>query len=209
MKRVTGLHGQKRRSDRVNLHLDEAFAFVLPMQVASRLHLGQMLSTDELTALQAEAVGAEAKEDALRLIALRPRSMVEVERSLRSKGHDESLIAQVMAQLQEVGLLDDLAFARYWVEQREAFRPRGVLALRQELQQKGVSRDLIAAVLPEVDELASARRLAEKQALRWQQLPYEAYQAKMTAFLQRRGFPHDIIQEITNDVWHMLERGQN
>lgn len=196
---------QKRRTDRINVHLDGAFAFALPLTVASRLHQGQILSADEIATLQAEAVGAEAKEDALRLIARRPRSIAEVERSLRNKGHDESLIAQVVAHLQEVGLLDDLAFARYWVEQREAFRPRSALALRQELQQKGVDREVIAALLPAVDELASARRLAERQAVRWQRLPYEAYQARMVAFLQRQGFPYDIIQEITDNVWQALE----
>lgn len=197
---------QKRRNDRINVHLDGAFAFALPLTVANQLHEGQILSADEITALQAAALGAGAKEDALRLIARRPRSIAEVERSLRNKGYDESLITQVVAHLQEVGLLDDLAFARYWVEQREAFRPRSVLALRQELQQKGVDRELIAHLLPEVDELASARRLAERQAARWQRLPYEAYQARMVAFLQRRGFPYDIIQEITDNVWQALER---
>ena len=206
MKRVTALHVQKRRNDRINVHLDGAFAFALPLTVANQLHEGQILSADEITALQAAALGAGAKEDALRLIARRPRSIAEVERSLRNKGYDESLITQVVAHLQEVGLLDDLAFARYWVEQREAFRPRSVLALRQELQQKGVDRELIAHLLPEVDELASARRLAERQAARWQRLPYEAYQARMVAFLQRRGFPYDIIQEITDNVWQALER---
>ncbi len=208
MKQVTALHLQKRRTDRVNVYLDGAFAFALPLAVASQLHQGQMLGADEILTLQAEAVGVAAKEDALRLIAQRPRSIAEVERSLRTKGHDEALITQVVAHLQEVGLLDDLAFARYWVEQREAFRPRSTLALRQELQQKGVDREVIAAVLPEVDELASARRLAERQAARWRQLPYEAYQARMVAFLQRRGFPYDIIQDITKNVWQTLESEQ-
>lgn len=148
---------------------------------------------------------AAAKEKAVRLIAARPRSTAEIAQHLRQKGVAETQISQVVSQLQAVDLLDDGAFARYWVEQRETFKPRGRLALQQELRQKGIADEIIEQVLSEVDEFSAARRLAEKQAARWQQLPHQVYRQKMMQFLQRRGFHYEICNEITNEVWRSIE----
>ena len=87
---------------------------------------------------------------------------------LQRKAFDEETIEQVLAYLNGLELLDDVAFAQYWVEQRETFRPRSRYALGQELRQKGISREIVAAALEEVDETAAARRAAEKQANRRQ-----------------------------------------
>jgi regulatory protein len=103
--------------------------------------------------------------------------------------------------LQDVGLLDDEAFARYWVEQREAFKPRSHLALRQELQQKGVDRAIIEAALRDVDQTAAAQQAAAKQARRYTHLTEDEFRNKLGGFLQRRGFHYEIIKQVIDELW--------
>ena len=101
-------------------------------------------------------------------------------------------------------MLDDHAFARYWVEQRETFKPRSRRALEYELFQKGLSRQVIEQAVAEVDEKAAARRAAEQKARLWAHLSEEEFFAKMQGFLGRRGFNYAVIAEVSSQLW--LER---
>ena len=204
MATITAITAQKRNYDRVNIFLDDAFAFGLAIEAAAGLRTGQILSEPEIAALKELDEADKAKKSAIRLISRRPRSVTEVERNLRKNKYDDLIIEAVLNRLIEVELLDDAAFAAYWIEQRETFKPRSRLALRQELMQKGVSRAVVDAAVEQVDESAAARRAAVKQARRWTHLSDEEYRNKLGRYLQRLGFPYDIIRELTNMSWQAL-----
>ncbi len=208
MANITALTTQKRNKDRVNIFLDGEFAFGLPAVAALNLRTGQELSDGEIAALQELDEVDKAKKSALGLIGRRPRSSVEIERHLRQKQIDDLVIDKVIERLTAVNLLDDKAFSEYWVDQRETFKPRSHLALRQELMQKGVSRDIIDAALENVDEREAARRAADKRTGRWEHLPENEFRAKLSRYLQRLGFPYDIIRDITNSSWQALDDGE-
>jgi len=90
---------------------------------------------------------ASAYDVAVRYLGSRPRSVAEIKRHLRSKRFDEEAQDQAIDQLRAQRYIDDEAFARYWVEQRERFRPKGDRALVSELLGKGVARETIDVVL--------------------------------------------------------------
>jgi len=205
MKTITDLVIQKRDKDRVSIFLDGQFALGLAVSVAAGLKVGQALSPEEIEDLKRKDQTEKAKKNALRFVSYRPRSVYEVQTHLQRKAFDEETIEQVLAYLNGLELLDDVAFAQYWIEQRETFRPRSRYALGQELRQKGISREIVAAALEEVDETAAARRAAEKQANRWAGLPEDVFKEKMAGFLQRRGFSYDIIREILEESWQEQE----
>lgn len=198
---ITALTKQKRNPNRISVYLDNEFAFGLAAITAVSLRIGQTITPAQIETLRAADELENAKQSALRFLAYRPRSSREVVLNLQGKGFDVAIIDQTVARLQELELLDDAAFARYWIEQRETFKPRSRLALQQELHQKGLSRELIDAALAEVDETAVARQAALKQAARWQNLPEETFKTKLSSHLQRRGFSYAIIKEIINEVW--------
>lgn len=204
MKQITAIIPQQRQAGRVNIYLDDAFAFGLAAILAARLKVGQMITPEIIADLQTQDEYEKARETALHLISLRPRSIAEITQHLRTKGVPTDVTAQVVSYLQEISLLDDEAFARYWLEQRETFRPRSSLALRQELQQKGISRAVIQALLSEVDESATARRAAAAKARQLAHLPEEAFRLKLGHFLQQRGFTYDIMQEVITDLWQEI-----
>lgn len=193
---VTSLEIQKRDPNRVSVFLDGEFALGVPKIVAARLRVGQSLSAESLAALEAEATLEEARDKALNYLEYRPRSSAEIRRYLQGKGYPADIIENIVARLETGGLLDDLAFARYWIEQRAAFKPRSQFALRVELAQKGLERAVIDAALADVDELAQARRAAEQRLGRWQNLPPDERRARLGAFLQRRGFRYDQIEDV-------------
>jgi len=201
MGKITALTRQKRNSERVNVYLDDEFAFGLAALTAVHLRVGQTLSEPEIEALKEADTVEKAKEAAIRLIEYRPRSSGEIRRKLRQKAYSDTVIEHVIERLTDVQLLDDAAFARYWVEQRETFKPRSQMALRQELRQKGVQRDVIDKAVSEVDELAAAQKAAEKQARRYMKLPEDAFKKKLGGFLRRRGFNYDIIRQVTDEIW--------
>ncbi len=205
MKLITALTIQKRNSDRVNVFLDGDFAFGLPFITASRLKVGQSLSSREIEDLQQQDSLDKAKKTAIRLISYRPRSVTEVQRHLERKGFEAQIVNMVLDHLQAVDLLNDVAFTYYWVEQRETFRPRSQMLLRQELQQKGVSRDVFETILADLDEMAAARRAAEKKARLWASLPMEEFRLKIGRFLQRRGFHYGIIKQVSDEMWQTMK----
>jgi regulatory protein len=90
-------------------------------------------------------------EAAARFLEARSRSVAEVRRRLGRAGYRPELIDGAIVRLTELGILDDEAFGRAWVESRDRARPRGEIALRHELSVKGVDRAI-------VDELLDARR---------------------------------------------------
>lgn len=84
---------------------------------------------------------------AARFLEARSRSIAEVRRRLTGAGYGASLVDGAIARLVELGILDDEAFTRAWVESRDRARPRGERAIRSELGLKGVGREVIDFVL--------------------------------------------------------------
>jgi len=151
-------------------------------------------------ASEAQPPGAEASlEIAARYLGTRPRSRWEVERRLRRGGAPGAIIEKTLDHLAELGLLDDLAFARWWVEQRDRHAPRGRRLVEAELRQHGVGRDVIELLRDELAALEAdgdlpttedARaRIALARHLRGRSLPEDpkALQS-LGMFLMRRGF---------------------
>lgn len=156
-------------------------------------------------------------EAAATFLAVRPRSVAETRRRLRHLGYPAALCDEVVDRLVELDYLDDRTFARAWVESRDRARPRGVMALRQELLQKGVPRDIVDEILDERSEaaahsaggvaeiaggadVAAARSLLERRAvtLRREQDP-RRQRHKAYALLARHGFTPDVCGQVASD----------
>lgn len=201
MGKITALTRQKRNPERVNVYLDDKFAFGLAAITAASLRIGQILSPEEIERLQGADLEEKAKNVAIRYIEYRPRSIAETRQHLQKKEYPDDVIERVIERLAAVELLNDAAFARYWVEQREAFKPRSKMALQMELRQKGIERALIETAVAEVDEIAAAHQAVQSKVQRFRQLPEFEFKQKLGGFLQRRGFNYDIIREVTEALW--------
>jgi regulatory protein len=203
---VTAIEHQRRPgARRLNVFLDGRYAFSLQDELAAELRVGQLLSADESAGLQQQDEQARAFESALAFLAYRPRSEREVEDRLARKQLSAGAIAHAVERLRRLGLLDDRAFAHYWVEQRQTHRPRGLRLLRQELSRKGVDREVGAAALEASVEQEPAEQAAYRAGLRRAQTLGAADEGEFTRrlgpFLVRRGFDYEAARAACRRLW--------
>jgi regulatory protein len=197
---ITALQFQKRNKDRVNVYIDGQFAFGLVAIEAVHLKVGQTLSDDDIARLEVLDEVGRAYERALNFLSYRPRSEAEVRRNLRKKDVGDEVIEMVVERLTRAGLLDDREFARYWVENRLQFNPRGARALRYELRGKGVSDSVVADALADLDTEAAARQVAEAGARRLAHLEPRDFRRKLGAYMARRGFSYPVIKPLVEEM---------
>jgi regulatory protein len=194
---ITRLEQQQKHKDRVNVYLDGEFAFGLNELDAAMLRKGQILTDEEIAKLQDQDAVVKAFDQAVGFLSYRPRSRQEVQQYLTGKTIPQDTQERVLTRLETAGYLDDRAFARFWIENRTQFQPRGPHALRYELRQKGIAPSLIEELLREtVDVDAAAYKAASAQNRRLRGLTHREYRQKMGAFLQRRGFGYSTASQI-------------
>jgi regulatory protein len=203
---ITAIKAQKRNQKRVSIYLDGKYGFSLAFLVAAPLARGESLSDQKIEELLTQDSVETAYDRTLKYLAYRPRSGAEVARYLSQKGVAPRIRDRVLERLRGAGLVDDDAFARFWVENRESFRPQGRRLLRQELHGKGISEELIDEALSGVDEDRSAYAAAVQRAGRYSHLSDEAFREKMYGYLRRRGFDYEVVAETTARL--LAERGR-
>ena len=199
--KVTALRVQKSGRDRVRVFVDGEHAFSLQSTVAAGLHKGQELTDGEIGRLRERDDAERAYERALHYLSFRPRSTWEVRLYLQKRGVTEASIDLALARLQRARLVDDREFARFWVDNRESFRPRGRWALRAELRQKGIAPEIIESAIEAVDEEANAMTAARRRAHRLDRSDEQTYRRRLMGFLRRRGFSTEISRGVVSRLW--------
>ncbi len=139
----------------------------------------------------------------IRKLAAQDRTRHELATALTAKNVPDEVAEGLLERFEELGLVDDEAFAQRWVESRQTRRHRSRLALRRELAGKGVERDTIDDVLSSVsteDELEAARAYAEKVSSSLSGLDQTVRRRRLTDRLARRGFGYGVISRVLKDL---------
>jgi regulatory protein len=209
---ITALRAQVNDSQRVNVFINGEFAIGVSLDTISKegLYIGKALSEEEYARV-ARAEGVDkAIQAALRFLEARPRSAAEVRDRLRRKEFEPETITAALDRLGELGLVDDAAFARFWVENRQICRPRGAGALRDELRRKGIDR-AVADTIPNDDRLVGdeaeqVRTLARAALRKYASAADRAtFMRRMGGYLQRRGFRFETIRPIIDQLWGEIQ----
>jgi regulatory protein len=120
------------------------------------------------------------------------RSRSELEAKLAKKGVPDDVAHRLLDRFEEVGLVDDEAFARAWVQSRQPGKGLARRALAQELRRKGVDDEVARSALDEVDpddEVEAARGLVRRRLRTVQQLDRDTAVRRLTGMLARKGYP--------------------
>ncbi|MDP8216420.1 MAG: regulatory protein RecX [Candidatus Kaelpia imicola] len=138
------------------------------------------------------------------LLKYRPRSEEEIKERLSLRGYDSENIKEVVRRLKQCGLINDLKFAKYWMEYRLLYSSRSKFYTVFELKRKGVSGDIIESILRDfeaVDEKDIVFRLAEKKVKSMSKIKDRlTKRRRLYAYLGRRGFGSSISREAINSV---------
>lgn len=207
MGKITGMKSGKNREKRVNIFLDGKPALNLLAEVALKegLKVGQDLTEGRREALDGLDRCQSCFNAAIRLLGYRPRSEAEIRQRLIKRGYDSDAADRALARLKEQGLIDDVAFARFWKDNRESFSPRSRRLTGLELRRKGLPADIVESVTREIDESDSAYRAALGKARRLPLTDYRLFRRRLGAYLGRRGFNYEIIDGTVARIWK--ERG--
>ncbi len=211
-KTITALTVQKKNPNRVNIFLDGVFSFGLYIVNAGHLKVGQIISQNVIDQLLKEDQIEDGFQKALRFIAYKPRTTNEVIKKLKGIGLQEDVIAIVIEKLTEKKYVDDLQYAKNWVENRSVNKPRSRKLVKWELKNKNISEEIISEVTGEMlPEEKLAILAAEKYARRLSGFEEEIFTRRLSGYLIRRGFSYSTVYSTVQRVWndHRLQIYEN
>jgi len=199
---ITAIKPQEKRKNRFNVYLDGQFALAISNELLVRegLKVGQELLPEKREELVAKDRLGKAQEQIYRFLSYRPRSEKEIYDYLGKKKLKDEEKEKIIKNLKEEKLIDDLEFARWFLEQRQTFRPKGSYALRQELRQKGIGEKIINQVLPNrEEELSLAKKALVKAEKKYASFLGREKKEKLMAYLRRRGFSWEAVKKAVDE----------
>ena len=203
MRKITAIHSVKGQGKRVNVFLDSKFAFSLEAEVVVRegLQVEQELSASQIEALARSDHFHRCFNAAAHYLSYRPRSEFELRGRLHRRGFDDDNLEAVIAKLKEQGLVDDIAFAQFWKDNRESFSPRSRWLTKLELRRKGIANDIINQVVDTVNDDNNAYRAALIKARSLSLFDYQGFRRRLGEYLKRRGFGYEVINRTIEQLW--------
>ena len=150
------------------------------------------IAREEAAAAEVEAdPEAVARRILLDALTGQARSRQELADKLGAKGVPEQLAHDLLDRFTEVGLIDDAAYARQWVESRHRSRGLAPRALAQELRRKGIDDEASKTALEQIDEAdqrAAARALVDKKLRSMRGLDHQVATRRLAGLLARKGY---------------------
>lgn len=133
---------------------------------------------------------------ALRYLARKPKTVMEMTQYLKGKGLEPGEIDRVIHRLKELNYLNDHTFAKQFIDGRIRFKPKSAYALGYELKRKGIDPDITEVLLLPLDDTELAWAAAKKKGRIWQHLDPDTRQKKLLNHLRYRGFDHGVCMRI-------------
>ncbi|WP_433453024.1 recombination regulator RecX [Streptomyces sp. CA-142005] len=151
-----------------------------------------------------------ARAICLRLLTGTPRTRKQLADALRKREIPEEVAEEVLSRFEEVGLIDDSAFADAWVESRHHGRGLARRALAQELRTKGVDSTLIDEAVSQLDseqEEATARELVARKLRATRGLDRDKRLRRLAGMLARKGYPEGMALRVVRQA--LEEEGED
>jgi regulatory protein len=146
---------------------------------------------------------ARARQICLRELAAAPRTKAQLGHAMRRGGVPAEAAEAVLVRFTEVGLIDDAAFARAWVESRHHSRGLSRRSLSAELRRQGLASEEIREAVDTLDpdqEVATARRLVEQKLASTRGRPPEARARQAAGLLARKGYPPGLVFRLVKEA---------
>jgi len=153
--------------------------------------------------------GEEAARAAcLKLLTSAPRTRAQLAAALHRRRVPDEIAESVLARFAEVGLIDDAAFAKAWVESRHHSRGLARKALAAELRQRGIDDGEVRAAVDSLgpqDEVEAARRLVLKRMAATRGRPLPARARQLLGMLARKGYSAGLAAQVVREALEQEE----
>lgn len=154
---------------------------------------------------------AVARAVVLRQLTGSPKSRSQLEQALRRKGCPDDVAATVLDRFEEVGLVDDEAYAQMLVRSKQSGRGLARRALQHELRAKGVDDEIARGVLDTMepdDEREIARGLVEKKLRSMHGLDRQVQVRRLSGLLARKGYGAEVSRQVITEALDALPEHQ-
>jgi regulatory protein len=144
-----------------------------------------------------------ARAICLRLLTGTPRTRKQLADALRKREIPDEAAEEVLSRFEEVGLINDSAFADAWVESRHHGRGLARRALARELRTKGVDSRLIDVAVGQLDseqEEATARELVDRKLRSTRGLDRDKRLRRLAGMLARKGYPEGMALRVVRQA---------
>lgn len=221
MQVITKIGSQKNNNERFNIYLNEQYAFAVDANTLIKFDLqkGKVLEQVEIDEIQYEDEIAKAFNKALTFLSFQMRSEHEVKSKLLQAGHGEAVVQEALHKLTKLGFLNDESYSKALLETRKRTAKKGPAAIRQDMMQKGIDKELQQQVLSTYghdEQMELALQLAEKAVRSNQNKTPAQVKQKIQDILLRKGYSYTVVKEILaqtklereDDEWKTLVETQ-
>lgn len=137
-------------------------------------------------------------------LSFKARTEKEIVDKLKQKGYNDNSIEYALNKLKEYNLIDDYAYGKAYIQDRQNFKKAGKRLIKQELILKGIDKELIDQLIEEnVDEEEEYRRaieIAEKKIKSLKGKDRNTIYRRLSGLLARKGYSFDIISKICKEL---------
>lgn len=220
MPKVTSVEPQKRNTKRFSVFLDGEFAFGADedLVVNRRLVVGKEITSEDLQKILFEAEVGKLMERMYRWFGIRQHSEKEVRSYFRVKSQESRVkgkeeisqltIDALVEMLKKKGMVNDLEFAKAWTEARRKSKQKGIKAIKAELFQKGIDKEIIEEVVrlqvTGYSEEDLAKQALEKKMKTWRNFESQEFKKKAFEFLMRKGFEYEVVREVVEKAPRLM-----
>ena len=202
---ITKMECGKRNKERVNVYIDEEFAFSVDMEIIYKegLKVKDSVDLERLKNIIDEDNYIKCKNAAIRIIERSYKSEKEIKDKLLKKEFDMKTVYRTLSFLKEYNLIDDEKLVSMYVKDR--LRNQGDKKIKYSLMQKGINEEIIERELEklnddELEEMAYSLALKKYSVLsKKENDKYKLYQ-KLTRYLIGRGYGYDLVSRVVKRI---------
>lgn len=196
---VTAIENQKNNQERKSIFIDGEYRFSLTVEDLYKLGLksGQFICPEELERFITVSSVSKCKRYVLNLLTKKRYTEKELQMKMQSRGFLDDVAEQVIVFLKEYGYINDLQYAKSYINDSIHLRKKGKRLIRMELLKKGIGEDIISELLEKAETDQELASLVEKKA-RMLDLNDRKNIKKIFDFCARRGYTYDEIRQAVN-----------
>src|SRR5471030_1666917 len=205
MAKITKIEIQKRNKERVNLFLDEEYAFSISAELVYKegLNKNDEIDSEKLKVLAEKENFIRCKESALRSIERAHKTEKEVRDKLKLKGYEDNAINKSIEFLKEYNFINDDNYTKMFI--RDKLNSVGSKKIKYTLIQKGIAKEIIEDELSKLNkesEKNTAINLAKKKLKSIEKKESDNYKisGKLYNYLMSKGYTYDVTKDVVKEI---------
>lgn len=210
MNKITNIEEQKRNKERVNVYVDNDYAFSLSKEVLvkEKIKVNDIIDMEKMHRISKEDNFMKCKSAALRIIERTIKTEKEIREKLVSKEYDEEAINRSIDFLKEYNFLNDENYARMYV--RDKSKGQGKNKIKYSLIRKGLDEETILEELSKIDEeeeenIAYEMALKKYNVIKKRESDDYKLSPKLYRFLISKGYGYDVASRVIKRITKGIE----